>query len=155
MGTESKDEKRTLEKIIEQIGPFGLIAVCVTLLVNVASRPLDVNSWVSIGIILMIIGMSFFVDWLRMKNSTAIEQLRIKSKLEFDRHKVWVEENRPLVEGSSSRGRQRMDYTKALLAVRRLLEQDLKEGEITSEQQTYCHNLIKRLTDIEKTVVTL
>jgi hypothetical protein len=112
-----KQEKRTLEKIIEQIGPFGLIAVCITLIVNVASRPLDSSSWVSIGIIAIIIAMSFFVDWLRIKNSSAIEQLRIKSELELEKHKSWVESNRPLVESSSMKGQARMDKTKVFLAI--------------------------------------
>ena len=44
-------EKNTFEKIIEHIGPYGLIAFCATLLANILSKPMDYNSWVSIGII--------------------------------------------------------------------------------------------------------
>lgn len=152
MVEEKKPERRTLERIIEQIGPFGLIAVCITLLVTVASKPLDVNSWVSILIISMIIVISFFVDWLRMKNSSEIEQLRIRSELEFKKHKSWEESTRPMMESSRVQGQERMDRFKILRSIIQLIEHDLKEDKITDEQQAYCQDLLRRLKDLERTI---
>jgi len=148
-------EKKTLEKIVEHVGPYGLIAFCAVIMVNVASKPLDFNSWVSIGILGIIIGMSFLRDWLQGKNSSAIEQLRIKTELELEKHKSWVEGNKPLIESSSQQGQARMDRFKMLHAIVQLLENDLKEGKITAEQKAYCQDLKKRLKDIERTVSML
>ncbi len=146
------EEKKTLEKIIEQIGPYGLIAVCMTLVVNVTSRPLDSNSWVSIGILGVVIIICFFFDWLRMKNSSAIEEIRIKSQLEFDKHKSWVDGNRPLVESSSIDGQLRIERIKVFHSIRELLSEDLKKGKLTTAQEEYCQDLIDKLVDIERTV---
>lgn len=156
LGTEEvKSEKKTLEKIVEQIGPYGLIAVCVTLVVNIASRPLESNSLVSLGIIGIIIAMSFFMDWIHGKNFRAIEQLRIKSELEYKKHKSWEESTKPLIESSRTEGQARMERTKLFHAIIQLLEHDLKEGRMTTEQQAYCQDLIKRLRDLERTIIML
>jgi hypothetical protein len=152
---EVKQEKRTIEKIIEQIGPYGLIAVCITLIVNVASKPLDSNSWVSIGTLVVVMLISFFFDWLRIKNSRAIEEIRIKSQLELEKHISWEEHTQPLMDSSRTRGQERMAITKAYLSIIQLLRHDINERELTDEQKQYCEELIRRLEDIERTTLML
>lgn len=152
---EVKQERRTIEKIIEQIGPYGLIAVCITLIVNVASKPLDSNSWVSFGTLFVVILISFFFDWLRVKNSRAIEEIRIKSQLELGKHISWEKHTQPLMDSSRTRGQERMAITKAYLSIIQLLRLDINERELTDEQRQYCEDLIRRLEDMERTMPML
>lgn len=150
-----KQERKTIERIIEQIGPYGLIAVCITLIVNVASKPLDTNSWVSIGTLIVVILISFFFDWIRIKNSSAIEKIRIKSQVEYGKHKSWQEHTQPLLDSSRTRGQERMAFTKAYLSIIQLLRHDMNERDLTDEQRQYCEDLIKRLQDMERTIPML
>lgn len=152
---EEKKETTTLEKIIVQIGPYGLIAVCLTLIVNVASKPLDSNSWVSIGILVVVILISFFFDWLRMKSSSEIQKIRINAQTELEKHKSWEETTKPLMESSSLKGQIRMESIKILLSIRELLSEDLKKEKWNGDQKTYCQDLIERLKDLERTVMML
>ena len=150
-----KKEAPTLEKIIVQIGPYGLIAVCITLIVNVASKPLDSNSWVSIGILSVVILISFFFDWLRMKNSSEIQKIRINAQTELEKHKSWEETTKPLMESSSLKGQIRMESFKILHAISQLLSEDLKKDKWNKDQKTYCQDLMERLKDLERTVMML
>lgn len=150
-----KKETTTLEKIIVQIGPYGLIAVCITLIVNVASKPLDSNSWVSIGILSVVILISFFFDWLRMKNASEIQKIHINAQTELEKHKSWEEATKPLMESSSLRGQIRMESFKVLQAIGQMLSEDLKKDKWNSDQKAYCQELMERLKDLERTVMML
>jgi hypothetical protein len=150
-----KKETTTLEKIIVQIGPYGLIAVCITLIVNVASQPLDSNSWVSIGILVVVILLSFFFDWLRIKNASEIEKINIAAKTDLEKHKAWEESTKPLIANSSLKGQIRNENLRLLHVVNQVLSEDLKKDKLTEEQKTYCQDLIERLKDVEKTVMML
>ena len=152
---ESKKETSTLEKIIVQIGPYGLIAVCITLIVNVATKPLDSNSWVSIGILTMVIFLSFFFDWLRIKSSSEIEKIRINAQTELEKHKSWEEATKPLVEDSRLRGQIRMESIKVLDVIRQLLLEDLKKDKWNEDQKAYCQDLVERLKDLERTIIMM
>ena len=67
LSSKEKKEASTLEKIIVQIGPYFLIVVSVTLIGHLASKPLDSNSWVSIGILIMVIALYLFFDLYALK----------------------------------------------------------------------------------------
>jgi hypothetical protein len=152
---EEKKEVSTLEKIIVQIGPYGLIAVCITLIVNVASKPLDSNSWVSIGILGMVITLSFFFDWLRMKSSAEIQKIRINAQTELEKHKSWEETTKPLMESSSLKGQIRLESIKVLHVINQLLSEDLKKDKWNEDQKAYCQDLVERLKDQERTLMML
>jgi len=152
---EEKKETTTLEKIIVQIGPYGLIGVCVTLIVNVAAKPLDSNSWVSIGILGMVILISFFFDWLRMKSSSEIQKIRINAQTELEKHKSWEESTKPMIESSSLKGQIRIESLKVLHAINHLLSEDLKKSKWNGDQKAYCQDLMERLKELEATVMML
>lgn len=156
MGTEVKKEgTTTLEKILVQLGPYGLIAVCLTLIVNVASKPLDSNSWVSIGILSMVIVLSFLFDWLRLKSSSEIAKVRINAQTELEKHKSWEEANKPLIESSSTKGQIRMESIKLVHTINQMLSNDLKKNKWNKDQKAYCEDLIERLKDLERAAMML
>ena len=142
---------KTIDRIIESVGPYGLIAVCVGLAVNVLQKPLDSNTWVSVVIICSVIAISFFQDRSRMKQFHALEELRLQNEMEMEKHIRWIEGNRPLIESSSAQGRDRMAVSRAFLAVRSLIQEDIKSDTITDDITEYCEGLIKRLEEIERT----
>jgi membrane protein insertase Oxa1/YidC/SpoIIIJ len=153
--SEEKKETTTLEKILVQIGPYGLIAVCITLIVNVASKPLDSNSWVSIGILVVVILISFLFDWLRMKSSAEIQKIRINAQTELEKHKSWEETTKPMIESSSMKGQIRMESFKVLHAIYSITEEDLKKDRWNKDQKIYCQDLTERLKDLEKAIMML
>ena len=154
----AEDEKKkatTLEKIIVQIGPYGLIAACITLIVNVASKPLHSNSWVSIRILTIVIILSFFFDWLRVRSFYELQKIQVSAKTELEKHKSWEETTKPLIESSSLKGTIRMESFKLLDAISQLLSEDLKKDKWNADQKRYCQDLIERLKDLKKTIMML
>lgn len=150
---EGRCERSTLEQIIERIGPYGLIAVCVTLAVNVLQKPLDSNTLVSIGILLVVISLSFLQDYFKLKQFRALEELRMQTETELEKHRSWVEGvQQPTVDVTRQRGALRMAMTKAYLSIQTLLDEDIKSGILTEDQIEYTKTLKKRISDIEKAV---
>jgi hypothetical protein len=152
---DSAEKRKTLDRIIESVGPYGLIAICVGLVINVLQKPLDSNTWVSVIIICSIIGISFLQDRSRTKGAQSLEELRLQSELEMNKHISWIEGNRPLIETSSARGRESMAMTKAFLAIRNLIGDDLKSETLSEEVSSYCEELLDRIEDIERATMML